>query len=837
MHPAWNNVTTRTRRKHVGQTVSRIAPLSKHLPPLPPTSSTSSHHIQYPYNYNSQASHRTSTTIKPINSLQLDPINASAHAPENPPQQISGAPSITPDNLCIHLYNDSTHTLMIDVSNPPASNGKPTPTIRLSWRPPGLHDAIRKNTQTLSNGSREALVASLEQAAALVSQLNEESALNKPSNTTITSTEQQTADPNLSARSNSDLNLSLTKTKLLDVTFGVRYIITLLSAISEDVTSPAYRLATLRLVIIDERGEEGGIGKLIATALMEERDRNLGQQQTNGGTGGAGANAGVGIGSGYFDLTSTITFKEVYYLQGGILAMKARYPGLCTMVKPSLMSNTSFIAMVKNELNNPGSTTANSDNSTTQQQQQDSSSSSQPSQQQPLSISPIQQYPQQPDILEILQGENDPITDPHLNELLRRRYTIQTAVLSPWTSNSDVLEDPPCPVLYHKSWDGVASLVKGPGILLSRRRELRGTNGHLIGASNAGIYQQQGGGGSNIHASIAKLQGVPTSTANQQSNTLNHPFLFIGSQDSAKPKHLRRYQINHVIRLGRHRWPHPSTPGVAYHDFQIDDTPAARISSVIPSIIGILDSVKTRGERVLVHCQAGVSRSASVVIAYIQRRGVLGSGAIVPRGFKSQLVLGTGHHTTILPSNYSSGNLKSNSFFSGNHHPNPLTAIGTTTTIPPTNPFQFQQHHPQQTLLNLFPLSQQQQQQQPQPNSLQQQFPTLHQHQPLQNTHATLREAYEILHAARPIVCPNPGFWQELEQYERVLNIMAVAGTTSGGVNTIGIGTMGIGGGGVGSGRNSIGSVNMSAVGAGANPGGVITMAPSSSHTAVSSLP
>ncbi|KAI9199553.1 protein-tyrosine phosphatase-like protein [Polychytrium aggregatum] len=94
-------------------------------------------------------------------------------------------------------------------------------------------------------------------------------------------------------------------------------------------------------------------------------------------------------------------------------------------------------------------------------------------------------------------------------------------------------------------------------------------------------------------------------------------FLYLGPQESAHPDHLRSLGIANVVRIG---FNYPSAPPhVRCHDFQLDDLPQARIDKVWSSTNEILEHIRIKKERVLVHCQAGVSRSVAVVLAYLMR--------------------------------------------------------------------------------------------------------------------------------------------------------------------------------------------------------------------------
>uniref|UniRef100_A0A915JBT1 protein-serine/threonine phosphatase n=1 Tax=Romanomermis culicivorax TaxID=13658 RepID=A0A915JBT1_ROMCU len=58
-------------------------------------------------------------------------------------------------------------------------------------------------------------------------------------------------------------------------------------------------------------------------------------------------------------------------------------------------------------------------------------------------------------------------------------------------------------------------------------------------------------------------------------------------------------------------------PGVEYMKVRVDDSPNSQICTHFDSVADKIKSVQDRGFRTLVHCVAGVSRSATLCIAYL----------------------------------------------------------------------------------------------------------------------------------------------------------------------------------------------------------------------------
>lgn len=66
---------------------------------------------------------------------------------------------------------------------------------------------------------------------------------------------------------------------------------------------------------------------------------------------------------------------------------------------------------------------------------------------------------------------------------------------------------------------------------------------------------------------------------------------------------------------------HDASCGIHYHNIPIDDSLLQDLSPYIPCAMRFLDEFMVhRRERVLVHCAGGVSRSASIVIAFLMRQ-------------------------------------------------------------------------------------------------------------------------------------------------------------------------------------------------------------------------
>jgi predicted protein tyrosine phosphatase len=95
--------------------------------------------------------------------------------------------------------------------------------------------------------------------------------------------------------------------------------------------------------------------------------------------------------------------------------------------------------------------------------------------------------------------------------------------------------------------------------------------------------------------------------------------LYLGSLFATHPDNIRQHKIKHIISLGAQ----PCAGQVSSLFFDVSDNvhsvPVFQ-TLVLPSSYQFIHECIDRGENVLVHCVAGKSRSATVVIYYLMKR-------------------------------------------------------------------------------------------------------------------------------------------------------------------------------------------------------------------------
>ncbi|XP_041866088.1 dual specificity protein phosphatase 19-like isoform X2 [Melanotaenia boesemani] len=103
---------------------------------------------------------------------------------------------------------------------------------------------------------------------------------------------------------------------------------------------------------------------------------------------------------------------------------------------------------------------------------------------------------------------------------------------------------------------------------------------------------------------------------------LVRPFLLLASQDAAHDiDTLQRYKVSHVLNVA-YGVTNLFPDQMVYKTLQILDLPDTQITSYLEECSAFIDQARKQEGVVLVHCNAGVSRSASIVIGYL----MLGEG-------------------------------------------------------------------------------------------------------------------------------------------------------------------------------------------------------------------
>lgn len=98
-------------------------------------------------------------------------------------------------------------------------------------------------------------------------------------------------------------------------------------------------------------------------------------------------------------------------------------------------------------------------------------------------------------------------------------------------------------------------------------------------------------------------------------------FLYLGSQDAVSAENVQRYKLTHILSVGI-ELPSVELPSKirCKHLPCLDLPETDLLHYVLPVAIDFIEEAHAAKGCVLVHCNAGVSRSASVVIGYLMQR-------------------------------------------------------------------------------------------------------------------------------------------------------------------------------------------------------------------------
>jgi len=103
--------------------------------------------------------------------------------------------------------------------------------------------------------------------------------------------------------------------------------------------------------------------------------------------------------------------------------------------------------------------------------------------------------------------------------------------------------------------------------------------------------------------------------------TLINDNLFLGGETSSKNKAtLKEFNIQVIVNVSNNvECVFEKEKGYIYKVIPIADVPTAKISSYFDETTQFIHTHITNGKNVLVHCKAGASRSATMVIAYLMK--------------------------------------------------------------------------------------------------------------------------------------------------------------------------------------------------------------------------
>lgn len=92
------------------------------------------------------------------------------------------------------------------------------------------------------------------------------------------------------------------------------------------------------------------------------------------------------------------------------------------------------------------------------------------------------------------------------------------------------------------------------------------------------------------------------------------PNVFLGNADMTHPEIIHKYKIKVLVRLASG---YPVAPNIKVLNIVIPDMPFVNIKQLFPVTNKFIDAHVAAGHNVLIHCAMGISRSATITIAYV----------------------------------------------------------------------------------------------------------------------------------------------------------------------------------------------------------------------------
>ncbi|KAM3869479.1 dual specificity protein phosphatase 10 [Diretmus argenteus] len=180
-----------------------------------------------------------------------------------------------------------------------------------------------------------------------------------------------------------------------------------------------------------------------------------------------------------------------------------------------------------------------------------------------------------------------------------------------------------------------------PGTLIKpkpRQRDREG--GHSLPTAQSlhlvlnSLNREQDEENSRVHLSLPLSSSLPASLSDESVMTPDAenavvspilPFLFLGNERDAQDLDLLLHlNIGYVVNVTTHLPLYHLNSGlVRYKRLPATDNSKQNLRQYFEEVFEFIEEAHQRGQGVLVHCQAGVSRSATIVIAYLMKHTLM----------------------------------------------------------------------------------------------------------------------------------------------------------------------------------------------------------------------
>nr|XP_057932956.1 uncharacterized protein si:dkey-175m17.7 [Doryrhamphus excisus]XP_057932957.1 uncharacterized protein si:dkey-175m17.7 [Doryrhamphus excisus]XP_057932958.1 uncharacterized protein si:dkey-175m17.7 [Doryrhamphus excisus] len=192
---------------------------------------------------------------------------------------------------------------------------------------------------------------------------------------------------------------------------------------------------------------------------------------------------------------------------------------------------------------------------------------------------------------------------------------------------------PPSPVSFSPPPSAPSTLIKPKP--WQRDRE----GGHSLPSAQSlhlalnSLNREQDEEKSRMHLSLPLSSSLPASLSDESVMTPDAenavvspilPFLFLGNERDAQDLDLLlRLNIGYVVNVTTHLPLYHVKSGLRYKRLPATDNSKQNLRQYFEEVFEFIEEAYQSGQGVLVHCQAGVSRSATIVIAYLMKHTLM----------------------------------------------------------------------------------------------------------------------------------------------------------------------------------------------------------------------
>lgn len=117
----------------------------------------------------------------------------------------------------------------------------------------------------------------------------------------------------------------------------------------------------------------------------------------------------------------------------------------------------------------------------------------------------------------------------------------------------------------------------------------------------------------------ARLGFIIDNSPDQKPACILLDFLYLGSQDCVRMEVLDKYGISHILSVGVETPPLEDDHTIVTEFHDCLDLPETNLPAVLERTNKFIENCRSAGGKVLVHCNAGVSRSTAIVIGYLMK--------------------------------------------------------------------------------------------------------------------------------------------------------------------------------------------------------------------------